>query len=78
MTEPQPDQRDRGADILLRFINQMKHLDILDGKSVEAAFSSEQATRETLHQLDREAFVNLLQGINGILRGKRSRDWKLD
>lgn len=75
MAEHQPDQRDYRTDVLLRFVDQMKNLEALNGKSVETAFSSEQATRETLHHLDKGAFVNLLQGVNGILRGKRSQDW---
>lgn len=78
MTERQQDQRDFRTDVLLRFMDHLKNLEVLGGKSVEAAFSSEPATRDTLQHLDKEAFVNLLQGINGILRGKRSHDWKLD
>lgn len=78
MTERQQDHRDYRTDVLLRFMDHLKNLEILNGKSVEAAFSTEQATRDTLQHLDKEAFVNLLQGINGILRGKRSKDWKLD
>lgn len=64
--------------MLLRFVDQMKNLKVLNGKSVEGAFSTEQTTRDTLHHLDKEAFMNLIQGINGVLRGKRSKDWKLD
>ena len=70
--------RDHRSDVLLRFLDRTKDLTALGGKSVEEAFSSQESIRETLEGLSRDDFVGLLAGINGILRGKRSKDWSLD
>jgi hypothetical protein len=76
--ENERDHRDYRSNVLLRFLDRSKDLEVLGGKSIEKAFSSEESIRETLEGLSRDEFVGLLTGINGILRGKKSKDWSLD
>lgn len=79
-TEVAGEGRDRRAEVLERFIRMAKDIDVLNGKSVEESFDSEDenARRELLTRLSAEEYCQLITGVNGILRGKEKEDWRMD
>lgn len=72
------ENREQRADVLLRFLSIAKNIEPLHGQKFEAVFSDEEHKREFIKNLSAEEFLQLLNGINGILRDKKKEDWKMD
>lgn len=70
--------RDKRADILLRFSKSAQKIEPLHGKKFEAVFDNEEHIREFISNLSEQEFIELLNGINGIVRGKEKEEWKMD
>src|SRR3989339_170651 len=73
-----PEDRERRANVLLRFLSVAENIEPLHGKKFEAVFSDEEHKREFIENLSTEEFLQLLNGLNGILRDKKKEDWKMD
>ncbi len=72
------ENRDRQADVLLRFLDVAKNIEPLHGQKFETVFSDEEHKREFLNNLTAEEFTELLNGVNGILRAKNKEEWGMD
>lgn len=72
------ENRERRADVLLRFLNVAKNIEPLQGQKFETVFSDEKHKREFIENLSTGEFLQLLNGLNGILRGKKKEDWRMD
>lgn len=73
-----PEQRDRQAELMARFLDLAKNIRPFEGRSIEDVFKSEETRLTTIAYLSEEDFVNLLNGLNGILRGKGKNEWTMD
>lgn len=60
---------------LLDFATEIK---AFEGRKFEEVFRDEQSKREFLNHLSKEDFIELINGVNGILRGKNKEDWRMD
>lgn len=72
------ENRERRADVLLRFVDTAENIEPFHGQKLETIFSDEEHRREFLKNLSTEEFTQLLEGLNGILRDKKKEDWKMD
>ncbi len=81
-SEARSDQenRDRQSKILLRFMTFSKSIVAMHGKTIEDVFKAEDETgrRELIDQLSGDDYIDLLCGINGILRNKPKEKWVMD
>lgn len=66
------------AEVLLRFLNVSENIAPLHGQKIETVFSDEEHKRQFIENLTPGEFIQLLDGLNGILRGKKIEDWKMD
>ncbi|MFZ1719938.1 MAG: hypothetical protein WAU28_01130 [Candidatus Moraniibacteriota bacterium] len=71
-------ERDKRADVMVRFLDAAKNIEVFQGKKLEEVFGNEQSKRDFLADLSREDFVTLINGMNGILRGRKKEDWGMD
>ncbi|NQV89292.1 MAG: Fic family protein [Parcubacteria group bacterium] len=78
MPEQQRENRDYRSDVLTKFLTGTRNIDALHGKSFKDTFQDQEHSKAFLNQLEEKQFVDLLNGINGILRDKRSKDWGMD
>jgi Fic family protein len=62
--------REERAEVLFRFLK--------SAEKKEAVFSDEEHKRQFIENLTTEGFLQFLNGINGILRGKKKAAWKRD
>jgi len=62
--------REERAEALFRFLK--------SAEKKEAVFSDEEHKRQFIENLTTEGFLQFLNGINGILRGKKKAEWKRD
>lgn len=72
------ENREQRADVLLRFLNIAENIEPFHGQKIETVFSDEEHRREFIENLSPEGFLQLLNGLNGILRGKKKEDWGMD
>lgn len=63
---------------MVRFLDAAKNIEVFQGKKLEEVFGNEQSKRDFLADLSREDFVDLISGVNGILRKKEKKDWAMD
>ncbi|MFA4845047.1 MAG: Fic family protein [Patescibacteria group bacterium] len=70
--------RDQQTERLLRFFSTARGIDAFHGKRVEDVFKDEGHGREFLDGMTQEDFFSLLNGTNGILRGKPKTEWTMD
>lgn len=70
--------REEKSEVLLRFLNSSKNIESLHEKKIEDVFSTEENKRGFINNLQNNEFVELLNGINGILRGKDKETWNMD
>ncbi len=70
--------RDRRAEAMLRFMRLAEGIEAFDGKTVPEVFANEESVRNMIGELSDSEYVDLISGINGILRGKKSDDWQID
>jgi len=71
-------KREKRADILLRFIDNANGINAFQGKRVEEVFSDDENKRLFIESLDDDSFIDLMNGINGILRNRKKEEWKMD
>lgn len=72
------ENREKRADVLLRFVETSENIEPFHGQKLETIFSDEEHRREFIKNLNTEEFTQLLEGLNGILRNKNKEDWKMD
>lgn len=71
-------ERDKRAEVITQLLDTAKNIQAFEGKRFEEVFKDDQSKREFLTHLSKEDFIDLINGINGILRGKKKEDWKMD
>ena len=71
------EDREQRADEILRFLDTAEN-EFLHSQKFEEIFSNEENKRKFIENLSDEEFSELLNSINGILRGKEKEDWKMD
>lgn len=69
------DQRQKQAVVLARFFALAKEIDALKGKTIAEVFSDEEQVRKLLHDISDEQFIELLNGLNGVIRGIKKDKW---
>ncbi len=74
------ENRDRQSEVLLRLMKLSRNIDVLNGNTVEKIFDTEteDSRRELINRLSDNEYIELLEGINGILRGKNKEEWNMD
>ncbi len=71
-------ERDKRAEVITRLLDSAKYIQAFHGKKFGEVFQDEQSKREFLAHLSKEDFIALIDGINGILRGKKKEEWRMD
>ena len=71
-------EREKRSEVLLRFLRSAENILPFHGRKMEDIFSSEEEKRAFLENLQETEFVELLDGVNGILRGKKKDEWGMD
>lgn len=74
------ENRDRQSEILLRLMTSSRNIDALNGEAIEEVFNTETeySRRALIERLSGEEYIGLLEGVNGILRGKNKEEWNMD
>jgi hypothetical protein len=71
-------EREKRSEVLLRFLHSAENIEPLHGRKIEDIFSNEEEKRAFLENLQETEFAELLDGVNGILRGKKKDEWGMD
>jgi len=71
-------EREKRSEVLLRFLRSAENIEPLHGRKMEDIFSNEEEKRAFLENLQETEFAELLDGVNGILRGKKKDEWGMD
>ncbi|TAN32945.1 hypothetical protein EPN28_03005 [Patescibacteria group bacterium] len=71
-------ERDKRAEVLTRFLKFAREIAPFKGKKLEEIFANEEQKREFIKNLDIDGFIDLLSGVNGILRDRKKTDWSMD
>ena len=71
-------EREKRSEVLLRFLRSAENIEPLHGRKMEDIFSSEEEKRAFLENMQETEFAELLDGVNGILRGKKKDEWGMD
>lgn len=66
------------AEVITRFLEKAKNVWAFEGKQIEDTLALPQERRAFLEGLTEEQFQELLNGINGIIRGKEKDEWQPD
>lgn len=67
--------RESRAELISHFFTLAKGIECLGGKSVSEVFSNEENIRDLIDRLSEKQFIELLNGLNGMIRGVRKSDW---
>lgn len=70
--------RETQAETMVRFLGRVKDIDILKDRTLEQVLETEATKRDFIEHLSDQDFMELLNGINGLIRGKEKDDWKMD
>ncbi len=70
--------REERTEIFLRFLHSAENIKSLHGAKIEEIFSNEEKKRNFIEDLQENEFIELLNGTNGILRGKNKNEWNMD
>lgn len=70
--------RDYQSKKIIRFLNIATNIEGFENKKIEEIFSTEENKRQFIDKIDFKEFLVLLNGINGLFRGKTKDDWKID
>jgi len=70
--------REKKSEFLLRFFRSTENIESFHGRKMEDIFSNEEEKRAFLENLQEAEFVEFLDGVNGILRGKKKDEWGMD
>ncbi len=71
-------EREKRAETFLRFLNHAQAIDVFHGKKIEEVLGHENQKRNFIEDIKTEEFLGLLNGINGILRGRPKEKWNMD
>lgn len=71
-------EREQRAEVMIRFLEVAKNITAFQGEPIEATLSLSEKRKEFLENLTEEQFQDLLNGINGIIRGKKKEGWQPD
>lgn len=66
--------RQKRSEVLLRFLNAAENIEPFRDKKFAEIFSDEEHKRAFISSLKMEEFTELLNGVNGILRGKKKKN----
>ena len=75
---PQEGFRERQASVLIHLLDRVQDISLLHGKKFEEVFGNDANIRNFIKELNSDVFIEILSGINGILRGKEKENWKMD
>jgi hypothetical protein len=78
INKPEKIDRDRRTTVISRFLYSAENIESLHGRKVEDIFLNEEGKRTFIDGLQTEGFEELLNGVNGILRGKKKSEWNMD
>src|SRR3989338_5678080 len=70
--------RDRMAEKMLRFLDAAERIDAFQGKRAEEVLANEETRRQFISGLSPQDYIQLLIGINGILRNRDRSEWGMD
>ncbi len=70
--------RIRQAEFIARFLDSNPNIDALHGHTLEETLKDGESRTSFIASLSEQEFTDLLNGINGVLRGKDKADWKMD
>ena len=70
--------RPKMTDKLLRFLDVVKNIPGLEGRSLEEVIGDKESRRQFIINLPPEDYQELLIGINGILRNLPKDQWEMD
>lgn len=75
-----PENRERRGEVLQRLMVSARNIDGLDGRTVEQVFNSESENtrRSLIESLSDDQYLQLINGVNGILRGLEKDKWGMD
>jgi len=71
-------EREKRSQVFLRFLRSAENIEPFHGRKIEDIFSSEQEKRTFIEHLKETEFAELIDGVNGILRGKKKDEWGMD
>lgn len=74
----QEEDRDRQAEVMLRLMDRAKNISAFVGGDMREMFRDEESIRGLITGLNESEFIELLNGVNGLLRGKEKKDWAMD
>ncbi len=72
------EDRDRQARVMLRLMDRVKNISAFVGGDVREMFRDEESIRGLITGLNESEFIELLNGVNGLLRGRNKKDWGMD
>lgn len=74
------EDRDHRSEVLLRLMKLSRNIDSLNGETIEEVFNAEteDSRRELISKLSDDDYIELIEGVNGILRGRDKNDWDMD
>ena len=70
--------RNRQSEKMIKFLSIAKNISAFNGKSVEEVFSNEKSKREFIANLTEEDFINLVRGVNALLRDEQLGSSEMD
>jgi hypothetical protein len=78
--EAEGPDRDKRAELLTRLVASVGGIKGFEGKTAKEVFDpdNEQGRRGLIERLSDEEYSDLITGINGILRGEKKEEWKMD
>jgi len=76
--EEEHQDRERQAKLMRRFLDISSEVAPLRGRRLEEVLADEESTRSFIESLSPTEFVEIVNGINGILRGKEKEEWAVD
>ncbi len=70
--------RENRSEVFLRFLSSAQSIDALHGRNLQEVLGTEENRRNFIEALNENEFLALVNGINGILRGKPKDEWLAD
>ncbi|MBP9748325.1 MAG: Fic family protein [Candidatus Pacebacteria bacterium] len=70
--------RDNRSEVLIRLFAIARNIKAFHGKTTEEVFQNEASIRDLINNLTPEDFIELINGINGVLRKKPKEEWDMD
>lgn len=74
---PKPEIKKTQVDTLADLLSNAENIKALHGKEFAEVFSNDENIRSFIDELDKNTFIELLNSINGIIRGADKKDWTM-